>query len=448
MENTKQYIRYLQVSNVSRIMNVVVEPSSNLVTVAGANGAGKTTLIKSLLAACGGEVPAKRNGEEKATIYAETDEIKIKVEITSKGDTMTVTSKTTGKRINSPKTLLKKLMGKRACDTTLFLCSKAKDQVETLLNVISIPGTIEDVRDICKNVDIELDENETVVDWINGAYKQVYDERQIVNRETKKAQAVHDQYKDVVDAKSVDLEELYKIKDKATSKNNIKLEVERIKVEFDRKQQEIVKKREEFEQQEKEKRVEFERQEKERQDELGIVGTLILEKETTLEELKPYNLEEIVTELAQSTEANRLAALYGEKQKAETVLWNKTKKSTDLTETLQRLEAYKNEQMQQTKMPVDGLDIRGGKIYYQEHPLSDASGAEQMLVATAIAAEEIPVNGLQALFILDPPQLDKQAWSKLEEFADEKEIQLWIAKVEDDPENSTAQIILREGKRC
>ena len=56
---------------------------------------------------------------------------------------------------------------------------------------------------------------------------------------------------------------------------------------------------------------------------------------------------------------------------------------------------------------------------------------------------EVPEDGIQALFILDPPQLDSETWEKLEEFAEARKIQIWIAKVEENKEK--AHIFLVEG---
>ena len=90
------------------------------------------------------------------------------------------------------------------------------------------------------------------------------------------------------------------------------------------------------------------------------------------------------------------------------------------------------------------MDINAGRVFYQGHELSKASGAEQMLVATAIAAAEVPKDGLQALFILDPPQMDSDTWAKLDAFAASKKLQIWIAKVTEEKEKS--HIFLSEGK--
>jgi hypothetical protein len=71
-----------------------------------------------------------------------------------------------------------------------------------------------------------------------------------------------------------------------------------------------------------------------------------------------------------------------------------------------------------------------------------------MRVALGIAAAEIPEAGVQALFVLDPPQLDGRSWQLLAEFAAEKGLQLWVAKVEDDPQadGGGAKICLHEGR--
>lgn len=411
-QNNMEKIRHLKINNIARIIEIEVVPENNFMIVAGENAAGKTTLIKSIVAGFGGKVPELREGQERGEINLKTDNLNIKIVRTATRDTMTATSRETGAKISKPKSVMKELLGERDFDSTEFLLATAKKQVEALLKVIKIKATKQDIVDICE--DIELTGN-NVVDWINGAYEQIYAERRVVNRDMKKAQHVFDQYQHVETSPIIDLEQLYVFKDLANQKE---LLMEKSSL----------------------KRDELSRL----QDKITVLTEEYLEAQNKIEELEPYNIGEILEQIEEAKENNKNAVLAKEKALAQDSLQEKNKQVAGLTEKLVRLNSFKNEIMINTKMPIDGLDIRAGKVYLNGHPLSSASGAEQMLVAIAIAAEEIPEEGLQALFIFDPPQLDKNSWDKIEEFAKKKDIQIWISKVSNN--NESGQVVLTEGR--
>lgn len=417
MTQTKQSIRHLRIRNLARIAEIEVDPpTTGMIQIAGSNASGKTSLLKAIIAGLGGEVPTVRDGQERGEVDLETELLHVNLVVTEKSNRMTVTAKKDGKHMKGPKGIMRELFGKRTFDSSDFLFAKPKAQVEQLLQSVTIPVEKSRVLEICE-LRVDLDAVSDPVALINSAFEQITSERRVVNREAKRLQGVVDSFADVRDAEVIDIEGLYQLKEKAKNREALatRISVQKKKVEDGAAALADAKK--ELEQMEGE-----------------------------AEELAPYMLPEIEQEIEAAKKQNREAAICSEKKMASDALHRQTREGGLLTGILQAIGIYKNEVMQQVNMPVVGLDVRSGQVYYKGRPLKDASGAEQMYVALGIAAAEIPKDGIQALFVLDPPQLDEQSWQVLSNFAAEKGLQLWVAKVEDDPQGGEAKICLHEGR--
>lgn len=415
-----QNIRHLKIRNIARIAEIEVEPpATGIIQVAGENASGKTSLLKAVIAGLGGEVPAVRDGQEHGEVELETETLRVNLVVTEKSNRMTVTAKQSGEHLKSPKGLMRELFGKRTFDSSDFLLARPKAQVEQLLQSVTIPIDKSRVIEICE-ARVDLDGVAEPVALINNAHEQITNERRVVNREAKRLQGLVDSYATVSDMETVDLEGLYALKEKAMRKLHLQERIERQceTVAYIAKQ-------------------------------LEEEGQALDKLENEEAELGAYRLSEIEEEIEAAKQQNRDAFRCSEKKSAIADLHKQTHESGALTSILSAIADYKNEVMQAVQMPVAGLDVRAGQVYYQGHPLAAASGAEQMRVALGIAAAEIPDAGIQALFVLDPPQLDGQSWQLLAEFAAEKGLQLWVAKVEDDPQadgREGAKICLHEGR--
>lgn len=80
------------------------------------------------------------------------------------------------------------------------------------------------------------------------------------------------------------------------------------------------------------------------------------------------------------------------------------------------------------KMPVDGLSFGDGTVTFNGLPLDQASDAEQLMISTAIAAALNPK--LRVLRIRDGSLLDEEAMERLAAFAEERDFQIWIERVD------------------
>lgn len=432
MEDKKnQRIKKLTIKDVARVIEANIEPPEHgMVEVCGKNAAGKTTVLRSIFAAFGGKVPEVRNGEARGDINVETDDLSISLTITPKKDTIRLIDKKTGDKVRAPKTVLKSFFGKRAFDVFSFLNAKGKEQVDILLNVVKFPFDLDGFKNMLNNrVVIVNPDDRQVTEIINDAYKQLMTERTVVNRKVKTLESLLASYGDISDLYEIDIAPYYELKNKIIKARAKKEEIGKRKQYVDSMKKRVV---------ELLKTVaDLEGQIKKEETEIRLA-------ESDVEEAVPYDLEEIEEEIKRGVQNNENYKKNKDKLKKQDELQELSKDSAELTSLIDSIHDYKIKLMKQTDFPIDGLDIKRGQIYYNDSPLIDASGAEQLRVAIAIAHAEMPKDGLQALFVFDPPQIDEETTSILKDFAEEKKIQLWIARVEDDPRNG--EIFLHEGR--
>ncbi|MFF1382806.1 AAA family ATPase [Arthrobacter sp. NPDC058288] len=132
-------------TNYKRIVaaEITPDPDGNLVIVAGKNGQGKTSVLDSITAALGG-VNAKttpkpiRDGEERAEIVLETEELIVTRRFTASGSTLTVKSHD-GAVYPKGQAKLDDLLGKLSLDPLAFTQLSDRDQLATLLDLVELP---------------------------------------------------------------------------------------------------------------------------------------------------------------------------------------------------------------------------------------------------------------------------------------------------------------------
>jgi len=433
-------INYLNIQNVARIGNVeFTAPKEGLIIVGGKNEAGKTTLIEAIYGAMGGKVPALKKGKTSGKVTLELKNYNITLFL-GKKNKIKVEAKDTKGSLSQPKTLLQKIFGKRALDVTSFLSAQPKDQINTLLKVLDIPATKEDVIKICNNrVNIEH-VDDYPVEYINEAYQQILAEQRIITRSEKVL--IETIETNTEEVEQVNLEPFYLLKEKYLEKDMLKKELSQQKekgLNLVSKQNTAKKRIVELQEMIDEQNFILENFDKD----IIEARKKYTDMESIIKELAIYNIEEIESGITNGIEDNKIYETQKENRDKIKKLEEVTLEGNKIKEILCDIRQYKLDVIAKTKFPVDKLTLKDGEIYYQGFPLKKASGAKQMIVATAIAASEIPKDGLQALFILDPPQLDNSSWAFLEEYATERNIQIWIAKVEEKKEK--AHIYLVEG---
>jgi predicted ABC-type transport system involved in lysophospholipase L1 biosynthesis ATPase subunit len=104
--------------------------------------------------------------------------------------------------------------------------------------------------------------------------------------------------------------------------------------------------------------------------------------------------------------------------------------SAAVLEKLTALRAYKADVQKNAKFPVADLGFGDGEVIYKGLPLSQASDAEQLRVAVAIAMAANPK--LRVIRVRDGSLLDSGGLALLEDLAKERDFQVWVETVSED----------------
>jgi len=148
-----QKIIKLTAENVKRLKAVEITPDGGCVVIGGNNAQGKTSVLDSIAMALGGKtnIPGKpiRDGQEKASVIVETDQLVVTRVFTSGGSRVEIKNKD-GLKFSSPQSILDALVGSIAFDPLEFSRKPAKEQLETLRDVCGIDT--EEIENEIRNV--------------------------------------------------------------------------------------------------------------------------------------------------------------------------------------------------------------------------------------------------------------------------------------------------------
>lgn len=416
----------LEAQNVKKLKAVTIRPDGNLVVIGGDNDAGKSSCLDAIFYALGGKdvIPPKpvREGEKKATIQVDLGDLIVVKTITAEGGgTLTVKSKD-GAKYPSPQSMLDKLIGKLSFDPIAFTRMDPKKRLETLRNLAGVDTT-------------ELDNKR----------KALYDERTMVNREVKSAEArvASAVFHKDAPKEEISIIELSKqlqaaqeengkytaIKDKAVAlKEEIKdttaqiigncEEIDRLKIKI----KELEKTNEELTKQNKASEANVERMREEfakpRQYDSTALSRQIGEAEF------------INANVRANKEFERLKAL--EKEKIE--------KAESLTKQIAACEEEKTKIMAAAKFPLPELGYNDDGVTLGGVPWEQASASQQLRASVAMG---IAMNKkLKIMLIRDASLLDEKSLALIAKMADEHDTQCWIERVGQGKEVS---VIIEDG---
>jgi DNA repair exonuclease SbcCD ATPase subunit len=410
-EDSSMRIVNLKAENIKKLVAVEISPTDNTVIVTGKNGAGKSSVLDAIWWALSGTKHIQdkpiRDGQTKASIRLDLGTIIVERVFSEKGSSLKVMADN-GAKFPEPQTMLDKLLGAITFDPLEFARMKAKDQYETLRQLVKLEVDIDDL------------EQQNKVD---------YDRRTEVNRRVKaleeqikglEASRMKDAPKERVDVVALSNEingvrENYRAIQDATKK------VEAADVSVLTGEQAV---------QEAEARLQQAKQNLARLTEAQQAA------KRALADLPPVDTEAgkaLQERLEKSQEINRhvdtaeaVEANLAEKRAA---LTQDTAESEGLTKAIEERTQRKTAAIAGAKMPIDGLSLDGGRVLFNGIPLDQASSAEQLRVSTAIAMASNPE--LRVIRIKDGSLLDPDGMAMLKAMANESDFQIWIERVAD-----------------
>lgn len=385
----------LESTNYKRLKAVEIapDPDGNLVIVAGKNGQGKTSILDSITAALGG-VNAKttpkpiRDGEDRAEIVLETEDLIVTRRFTPSGSTLTVKSPD-GAVYPKGQAKLDDLLGKLSLDPLAFTQLSDRDQLATLLDLVDLPF------DLGK---------------LTAKRAASFEARTNVKREAKNLQAAAAAIP--VTPEMADL--------KPVSVNDLLTQVEAA--------QALTRDRDADIDDHAEAVAEIERLRQE------LTAAEYHEKDmrAALDRWQAVEIPDVAAlreQIANAEQINDGVRTFESWTRASDAWGAAERQVEDLTAELRHIDQRKADGLEAATFPIDGLGFDESGVTYQGVPFKQASGAEQLRVSLAMAIALSPK--LRVIRIADGSLLDSDNLALVEAVAKENDFQVWLEVVGD-----------------
>lgn len=411
----------LEIENIKKVKAVRIKPNGKpIYIIGGANGQGKSSVLDSIEYALGGKPNVSmpiRQGENKAKIILETDEIIVNRRFTEKGSYIQVVKKDGDERyeIKSPQAILDKITSNLAFDPLNFVRQKPKEQITFLRELTGVDFTEAD-----------------------ASYTDTYNERTNINRDIKKLKTKIDDI-DVVEAPDDEvsindlMNELTRREEiNRNSENQKKLSQDKIN-ECKKQNQIII---------DKKTRI------KELQSDLKLSEELLkkieldrIELDLESESMVIENIEEIKDQIGNAEKINNNVRRKKEHEQLIKELNELTSNETRLTNKLQKITKWKEDEIKKADFPVDGLSFGSDGILFNNIPFDQCSSAEQLRVSVAMGLAKNPE--LKLLVIKDGSLLDEDSLNIVESMAKDADATVIIERV---GEGSECSVIIEDGE--
>lgn len=407
--------------NIKRLTCVEINPDSSVVQITGRNRQGKTSVLDAIWWAIKGtrniQTSPIRRGCEEAVIRLNLGVVKItrKFKVKEEGGftTSLMVEGSEGQRFTSPQAVLDALAGELSFDPLGFTRLAPDEQFNVL-------------RKFVPDVDF---------DALAAADKKDYEARTVANRKAKELRAQAEAI--ILPAGKMPARvDVAALEAKLGEAATLNASIERERAQRDA----ALTQRERHMGQAARLRGQAEDllAQADEQERLGIAIDKQLDKAAPLP--KPTDVTQVQTNLA----AGRLSNATLEKAATKTRLTSEAQEfeeeSVALTKAMERREATKQAAIAKAKMPVEGLGFGDGVILLNGQPFDQGSDAEQLEASMAIAAHMNPT--LRVIRVRDGSLLDDLAMKRLETFAEDNDLQVWIERVD---ASGTVGFVLEDG---
>ena len=421
-------IASLELENVKRIHAVELEPAQDgLTVIGGKNAQGKTSVLDAIAWALGGDKmkpadPNRKGGATPARLRVELSN-GIVVERKGKNGSLHVTD-TTGKKAGQQ--LLNDFISQLALNIPRFMNGSDADKATALLQTLGI--------------DAELAK-------IDGSIRATFQDRQLVGRDAKakRAHAEKLPHHDDAPVAPVSAAKLIQEQQAILARNGEKLKAKQDaedtakKAEFARTAVSATNMRvADLEQQLKEARAELARRTKEAEEAEEKAKVLA----QTTAELVLESTEEIEASIANIETINNKVRDNQAKAEADAEALRVEQEYDGLTQKLEDLRAKRRGLLDGAPLPLPELSIDDeGALTYKDHTWGDMSGAEQLVVATAIVRATKPECGFVLVDKLE--QFDTDELAKFGEWAKGEGLQIIGTRVATD---DSCTVVIVDGR--
>lgn len=386
-------ITKLTAENFKRLKAVSIDPDDHTVVIAGRNAQGKSSVLDAIQAALAGRAGAKtltrpiRDGESKARVVVELDDLVVERRWTAGGTSLAVTPKGSNAKLNSPQAVLDRLIGSLSFDPLAFAEAEPKQQVETLIDLIG----------------------REAFDEIAAQRKAAYDARTEANREVKSLRAQFAKVEDAEPAEPVDFSGL-------SAELEASLELDRARAEYERIEEEIAALRE-------------------KQERVKAAGQAIIDTH------RPRPSSVVRAEMDRAAETNQAAQRWIDRQAIEAALNEVEASANAHTTRIENLDHKKARLIEEANLPVAGLAFDEDGVTLNGVPFTQASAAERLKVSVSMAMALNP--DLRVICIRDASLLDADSKRALVALAEKHDYQIWYEVVGDGGEIG---VIIEDGE--
>lgn len=383
IENAPLTIGLVRVNNVMGIRAVTLKTEGDgVVIVTGANAQGKSSLLMAIVMALGGKramvEEALRRGEKKGEIVVEVGQYRIRRTLTKKGSYLTIT--VDGEEINAPQVLLDRLCGE-FFEPMSWLAQPPKKQVELLQKISGLDFTA-----------------------LDQEHAAVYQERRDVNRDVKRLKAKAAAMPVSGQTERVDTEKLAAELDRV-NETNLENNARRFEAKV---AADTLASAQERHARLKQQLVEAEREMKQAYESDAVAKAALIGLEDADESAIIQQIRD-AGEINRQVDANEQAAAALEEAE------DAANKSLSLTQRLADIEEEKADKLAKSNLPVAGLSFTEDGVTYQGLPFSQASQAQRIKIACALAfADGKP---LRVIFVRDASLLDRESLAMMETIA-------------------------------
>ncbi|MDN6798154.1 MAG: AAA family ATPase [Propionibacterium sp.] len=397
----------LTAENVKRLKAVEITPDGDLVTITGRNAQGKSSVLDAIWLALGGGAASKattrpvRDGEDHARVTLDLGELTVTREWKGDRSTLTVAS-ADGATYNSPQRVLDALVGRLSFDPLAFTRLSAREQRESLLDLVDL------------NVDLAS---------LDAQRKALYDERTEVGRQGKAIGDVPPVDETLPSAEQSASDLIAQIR----AAEERRRDIDRARADLDL----LVK-----------RGTEVTEAIARLQAELHHLGQQHAAEQVRLDAAPaPADTAALETQLADVEATNariRANAAARDKQAAHAALYERY---AALGDQISELDQAKARALASATFPVEGLGFDETGVTFKGVPFSQASSAEQIRVSLAMAMALNPT--LRVIRILDGSLLDDDSMQMVADAAKEGGYQVWIERVSDPSESA---IVIEDGE--
>lgn len=390
-----------------RLTAVEIVPDGNTVVISGRNGQGKSSVLDSIWhALCGanatkaaGTTRPIKDGETDAVVRVNLGDIVVTRKWTEKGTSTLTVESAGGEKFSSPQALLDTLVGSFSFDPLAFSRLTSKEQRTALIDLVKL--------------DINPDE-------LDARAEQAYNERTIVNRQLKAAQAelanMDVPAEETPETEISVADEMKKLNTARTAKDA-----------YDYAKKLLAEKR----QKAAELKAELEKIVTDGRELAGALNDMVCPDVDALEKN--------VLEVDKQNEMIRAKQRYMETSAKAVAL---EKQSAAFTTELFDIDKQRREAFDGAKMPIDGLAFDGEGITFRGVPFKQCSSAEQLKVCISIAAALNPK--IRVIRVADASLLDAESMELVQKMAEEHDIQMWLERVADDGEG--VGVVIEDGE--